>query len=35
MNTDSTFLKLWLISALVIVAIMLWQIHHDAGRPFL
>lgn len=35
MTDESLFWKLWLFLVFVIVAVMLWQIHHDAGRPFL
>lgn len=34
MDDQATFWKLWLVLVFVMVAVMLWQIHHDAGRPF-
>lgn len=35
MDDQVWFWRLWLLSVFVIVAVMLWDIHHDAGRPFL
>lgn len=35
MDDQVWFWRLWLLSVFVIVVVMLWDIHHDAGRPFL
>lgn len=34
-NIEQTIVTIWIGGMLVMVAVMLWQIHHDAARPFL
>ncbi|WP_268748066.1 hypothetical protein [Pseudomonas nitroreducens] len=34
-NIEQTFVAFLVGGVFVLVGVMLWQIHHDAGRPFL